>query len=352
MSDALSRPSVVRRAAAWAPLELSVLTLDGGELDHRLRKRLSFLELLAVTLDLAVVCAFALIHPDTLHYDLSNYLKVAQGDFSFFYYAYWLAPLFVALGTLPTMPVYLLWSAANVGAVWFAARVFGGKGCLVLLSYQMFYLLYQGQLTGIVIGALGLLWWGMAHRRWYIAGIGLIIAATKFQTGMTLGLILLLMAPISPTDRLRILVIPSIAAAFSFAVYPGWIGATLTTLQTNPPNVSGNISLWRWLGPGALLFWIPPLVIPIDWRKRLVALGATATFAVPYFQQVDLLALFVLPVGWLPVLGNLGYLITIIDYAALQMLVIIPLLLYGFILVPAVGEWYVLRRNLRAKPGK
>lgn len=352
MRDELSRPSIVRRAAAWAPFDLSALTLDGGELDRRLWKRLSFLELFAVTLDLAVVCAFAWIHPDTLHYDLSNYLKVAQGDFSFFYYAYWLAPLFVALGKLPTMPVYLLWSAASVGAVWFAARVFGGKAGLVLLSYQMFYLLYQGQLTGIVIGALGLLWWGMAHKRWYAAGIGLIVAATKFQTGMTFGLILLLMAPIARTDRMRILVIPIIATIISFLVYPGWVGATLSLLQTNPPNMAGSISLWRWLGPGALLLWIPPLMIPLDWRKRLVALVATATFAVPYFQQVDLLVLFVLPVGWLPALGNLGYLMTIFDYAALQMLVFIPLLLYGFILVPAVEEWYVLRRNLKTKPGR
>lgn len=321
------------------------LTLDAARIDRRLKMPLTFWELFAVALDLAIVGLLVWMQPHALHYDLSNYLKTAQGDFSFYYYAYWLAPLFVALGNLPVTPVYLLWSAASVGAVWFAARVFGGRAGLVLISYQMLYLLYQGQLTGLVIGALGLMWWSMAHRRWYLAGVGFILAATKFQTGMTFGLILLMMAPLAWAERLRILVIPFVVAGLSFVLYPGWIFTTLATLQANPPDMSGNISLWRWIGAWALVFWLPPLMIPLGWQRRLMALVATATFAVPYFQQVDLLALFVLPVGWLPLLGNLGYLITVADYAALQMLVVLPLTLYLFILVPTVWEWISARRG-------
>jgi hypothetical protein len=55
----------------------------------------------------------------------------------------------------------------------------------------------------------------------------------------------------------------------------------------------------------------------------------------PYFQQTDLLALYVLPIGWLPVLlGNLGYLFFSIYWDALQMLFIVPMVVYLSLIIP------------------
>jgi hypothetical protein len=49
-----------------------------------------------------------------------------------------------------------------------------------------------------------------------------------------------------------------------------------------------------------------------------------------------LLALFVLPVGWLPVLlGNLGFLFFKFQFDALQFLGLIPLLIYAALILPA-----------------
>lgn len=305
-------------------------------MDRRIQAPPSLWEAFAILLDLAVVGVFVYLEPNALHYDLDNYLKVAHGDFSFYYYAYWMVPLFSVLGQLPVTPVYIAWSILSVVAVLFAVRVLGGSAVAVLVSYQMFYVLFQGQLTGLVVGALGLLWWGMAHRRWNVAGLGMIVAATKFQTGILFGVILWLLAPLTWRERLMILIVPSAVALLSLVLYPGWFFTTIAVIQNNPPDVSGSLALWRWLGPAALLLWLPPLVLPLVRDKRIIALAAAATLAVPYFQQTDLLALFVLPIGWLSWLGNLGYLIILLDNAALQMLAVVPLVVYGMIIVPAV----------------
>lgn len=305
-------------------------------MDRRIQAPPSVWEAFAILLDLALVGVFVYLQPNALHYDLDNYLKVARGDFGFYYYAYWLVPLFAALGQLPVTVVYVVWSVVSIAAVWFAVRAFGGRAVPVLISYQMFYVLFQGQLTGVVVGALGLLWWGMAHRRWNIAGLGMIIAATKFQTGILFGVILWLLAPLAWRERGKILIVPVAVGVLSLVVYPGWFLTTIAVIQNNPPDVSGSLALWRWVGPAVLLLWLPPLLLPLAREKRIIALVATATLAVPYFQQTDLLALFVLPIGWLAWLGNLGYLIVLFDNTALQMLAIVPLIVYVVILLPAI----------------
>lgn len=314
------------------------ITFDAAELDRRLKTPPALWEVFAILMDVAMVGIFVVLQPKSLYFDLGNYLKVAQGDFGYYYYAYWLVPLFTFLGQFPAIPVYIFWSLLTMGAVWFAARVFGGNMVIVLLSYQMFYILFQGQLVGLVVGALALLWWGMAHRRWELAGLGMIVAASKFQTGITFGAILWLLAPIRWRERFRLLLVPVCIVALSLIVYLGWIFTTIATIQQNPPESSGNLALWRWIGPAALVLWLPPLLLPLARNQRIMALGAAAALAVPYFQQTDLITLLVMPIGWLALLGNLGYFILLLDNTALQLLAIVPLLVYITIIIPAFIE--------------
>jgi hypothetical protein len=189
----------------------------------------------------------------------------------------------------------------------------------------MFYLLYQGQFTGPAVGALALLWWGLAHRRWNIAGLGLAIAAAKYQTGLTVGLILLLSAHIAWSERIRVLIIPVIVVVLSLLVYPLWPLDALANIRSAPPNDLGSMTLWRWIGPYALLLWLPILAVFIWGKISPIAIIAAMMVSLPYFQQADLMVLFVLPVSWLPFLGNFGY---IGGYEFLQALVILPLLIY------------------------
>lgn len=273
--------------------------------------------------------------PQEFLYDYRIYIGTLEGQFTSYYYGYWLLPLFALPGRLPHPLGYLLWIAANIAGVWFAARVFGGRAGRALFSFQMLYMLFFGQFIGLLMGGLALLWWGLANRRWHLAGMGLLIAAAKFHVGIPWGLFLLLLADVRWRDRLRTLLIPLAGVALSLWAYPLWPLQMLRLAQETPPNTWGSITLWQYLGPLVLLLWLPPLLLPMTRGRRFIALAVTTCIALPYFQQADLLGLLVLPIGWVALLGNLGFLLFFLGWEALRVLAIVPLVLYVAIVVPA-----------------
>ncbi|NWF68568.1 MAG: hypothetical protein HXY40_05735 [Chloroflexi bacterium] len=311
-------------------MPFSHFSSDPEVIRRRLRARLTLAEFAALCFQVALLLVFVSFHAQNLYppHDYDNYTNTLYGNFSLYYYAYWFLPIFGFLERLPGEAGYILWSLANIAAIFFAARVFGGTGALALFSYQMIYTLFYGQITGILVGGLALCWWGMANRRYHLAGLGLLIACTKYQLGLPLGLALWLLSDLSWRERARVLIVPAVIALMSLVIYPLWPLAVLNTVRSNPPNNDGSLSVWRWLGAAALVFWLPPLLLRLPRERRFVALAAAAALALPYYQQADLLALYVLPVGWLPLLGNLGYLYPVFGWGALQGLWIIPAIAY------------------------
>lgn len=322
------------------------LGTDAVKIDRRLKARLTRWELLALALALSMVGVFAWVHAqsDVLPYDYEAYISAGQGNLLQHYYVDWILPVYWLFARVPMPWGYILWNVVSVICVFFAARVFGGNSVLAVLSYQMFYVMYLGQITGILLGGLALAWWAMAHKRWYLTGLGLLIAFTKIHIGI-LGLLLWLMAELPWRQRLRTMLIPVLAVVVLFLLNPSWPLDTIARIQNFNPIDWASISLWRWIGPAALLFWIPPLALPLARKERFLALMATVPLALPYFQQADLLSLFVLPIGWLPVLlGNLGYLFVFFGYQVLSLLWIVPLVIYAAILLPPT---HALLRRLR-----
>lgn len=192
----------------------------------------------------------------------------------------------------------------------------------------MFYSLIYGNIAGLIVGGLALCWWGLASRKWHVAGLGIALASAKFQTGLTGTLLLPLMADITWRDRLQVMTVPVLIWLASLVIYAGWLLQLMNNLIAHPPNDLASISLWRWLGPWALLLWLPPLLLRLKPGRRLIALAAAMGLALPYFQQTDLLFLLAMPVGWVGLLGNLGYFMGVYGWVALQMLAILPLTVY------------------------
>ncbi|MBM3151829.1 MAG: hypothetical protein FJZ96_06440 [Chloroflexi bacterium] len=312
------------------------------EMDARLRSRLTLGELFGLTISLVglvtFIGAYALLGIEPFDYGI--YLKTAGGNLEQYYYADWFLPVFRLLAWLPWWRGYLLWGLLNLGGVFVAGRIFGGPRALVLCSFQALSTLASGQVTGLLVGCLALGWWAMAHHRWELAGLGFFLASAKFQIGLPFGFLLLLAAEVGWRARLRALLLPAALSILSLVASPAWPLALWERIAAVPPYDWGCISLWRWLGPGAMLIWLPPLLLPLARRKRFLALAAAVPLALPYFQQADLLALFVLPVGWLPaLLGNLGFLYFEFLYEALPWLWVAPLSLYLAITLPALAAW-------------
>jgi len=233
------------------------------------------------------------------------------------------------LAKLPLLVGYILWGTFNIFGYFFAVRVFGGRSLAALLSFQLFYVLYFGQITGLILAGLALFWWGAVNHKLEAAGVGLLLAVTKYQLGLPLALFLWASADLSWRERFRCLAIPAIVTILSLFIWPRWPLISMNTILTNPPNDLGSISLWRWIGPWALLLLLPPLILRRPLSQRLVMFAAAVSLSVPYFQQTDLLLLFAMPVGWLALLGNLGYpLMFLWSWNGLPGLAIVPASIY------------------------
>lgn len=312
---------------------------NAGDIDKRLRQRLSLFEFFALALCVASVFVFV---GAASGYDLHNYLRAGQGDTSFHFYASWILPVYRLLGLVDPKIAFVAWNLAGIAGVFIATRVFNAqpKTALALLTYQMLYTIYYGNITGILVGSLAFYWWGLAHRRLILAGLGLTLLLTKFHLGIPLGLVLGVLAGLSWREWLRLAVVPGLAFLLSIAAYPAWPLQVAGTILSNPPNDLGSITLWQWLGAYALFLWIPPLLLPLPKKQRLIMLVATMALTLPYFQHTDLLALFVLPIGWVPLAGNLGfYLYAQYSWPGLKALAIIPAGVYLYNGAPAMWEW-------------
>lgn len=327
------------------------LDLNPQAISARLRKPPQRAEFFGLALSLGMAVVFIVAHPDNIFYDLRIYLQAARGDFSQYYYGYWFVPVFWLLDQLPLLAAAMALSLASIAAVFFAGRVFGTPAWLILAGYQMLYVLYYGQLSAVILGGLALLWWGLANRRWDWAGLGLLLAATKYQTGLLVGGFLLLYAPLPWRSKWKALLVPAAGFILAWLLFPGWIGQQVQAVRQLPANDFGSLAPWQWLGGWALLFWLPPLLLPMPAGRRLVFLAAANTLALPYFQQADLIILFALPSGWIaPLLGNVGYLAQVFGYAVFQWLVAIPLLVYAALLGTQIASIFH-RRQWTARPG-
>jgi hypothetical protein len=321
-------------------LKLPTFNLAPDKINVRLRARITPFELFALLLTFGVALVFTYFDsqsqlkafPDFLTFlRTSNAVSVA--DLDGYFYAHWFRPVFALLNLLPFHTAVVIWSALNIIGIWFAARVFNGNRVLALLNYQMLYVLYYGNIVGVIVGALALMWWALhssSRFKWELAGLCWAIAATKFQLGIPIGLALFLLVDATPFQRLRVVLIPLVVMLLSLIVYPDWVSLLYQTIQTLPPNTQGNLSLWQYFGAVTLLLWLPVLLPGLSQGRRLVLVACATALALPYFQQTDLLILFVLPVGAIPALaGNLGFpLFALSQWAGLKWLVLIPLGLY------------------------
>lgn len=309
------------------------LQLDAPSIDRRLGARLGRGELLGVAIALAFTGIFLWLNRVDGRYPVDFAVFLEGKANPNFFYADWIRPLFALLDLLPRPASYALWALLNIAGLFLATRVFGGRGALALASYQFLTVLYYGQITGLLAGGLALLAWGLAHRRWHLAGAGLLLAMTKFQFGVWIALPLLWYLWPGWRNFLRVLAVPALVAAVSLVVYPLWIVETVRRLLSFPFQHLG-ITLWTHIGAWCLLLWPPVLLLPMPKSRRLFGIYAAVFLATPYILQSELSAVFAFPLGWLPLIGHIGWLFPLGQMQAIYWIALMPAAIYLWAVLP------------------
>ena len=304
------------------------LNLDPEPMNFRLKRRLSLGEFLGLLVCLSMLGIFIWLFATSSQRPPDfQVLFVDARSHPGFYYTYWILPVMDNLKQLPMLGAYALWDLIGILSCFFAVRVFGGKPLLVLLSYQILSMLYYGNISGILVGGFALCWWGMAHHKWVIAGLGITIALTKYQVGLPMGILLIWYSGIHWKNIIRIMFVPMLFGIVSLFLYPFWPLEVISKLN-GFPYIPLGITFWNYFGAWSLLLWLPAILLPLPKPQRFLALFSLSTFAVPYLLQFDLLTLMSFPIGLLPLLGFVGFLFPFVDKIAIRMTALLPFVCY------------------------
>lgn len=327
---------------------VDIFALTPAEIKQRLTARPKLDEVFTIVFSLSLLAALVFIQRAgnfITYYDLLNFINAGLGNFSHYYYAYWAVPFFSLFAKIPYMDVFILMGIINIFSAWFAIRVFGGKPIPLMVSIHLIYILSQGQIVGILAGGFALFVLGLVFQRWNVAGLGAIIALTKFQLGLIPICALLWLWDTDWKNKLKVFFLPLIIFSASLFLYPLWPYQLAQTIIKNPPYPEGSVSLWQWIGPFTLLFWIAPIFFKSPKHERFYLMLTANALALPYFQQTDLLLMFSLFTGCGAALANIFFIIggygifsAVSSWAVIRWMMLIPLGVYSITLYRAVKK--------------
>jgi hypothetical protein len=208
-------------------------------------------------------------------------------------YAHW---LFTLLGLVPEPVAYLGLSLASIGGLYLAVLAFEGAHWMVFTSFAFAWILFYGQLDGLVAAGLGLAWWALRKGRPILQGAGLILASLKPQLALPAMALLWWWSP----SRFRSLWIPGAVLLVSFLTSGFWLPGWLGELQDVDHLVllSRNLSFWPLVGWWIFLLWPLILALRLPRDRKLVAVLAGTALTSPYFPLPSAVILLALAVPW------------------------------------------------------
>jgi len=208
-------------------------------------------------------------------------------------YAHW---LFTLLGLVPEPVAYLGLSLASIGGLYLAVLAFEGAHWMVYTSFAFAWILFYGQLDGLVAAGLGLAWWALRKGRPILQGAGLILASLKPQLALPAMALLWWWSP----SRFRSLWIPGAVLLVSFLTSGFWLPDWLGELQDIDHLVllSRNLSFWPLVGWWIFLLWPLILALRLPRDRKLVAVLAGTALTSPYFPLPSAVILLALAVPW------------------------------------------------------
>ncbi len=253
----------------------------------------------------------------------------------------WIFPLLAPWITMPGRAGFIIYLFIIIASSFFATKILKGNFLLVLLSAQLFWVLWWGQIDWIVLLGIGMAWYAYQKESWWLMGIAILLVIIKPQLGVFAMMYLWFVSK----GRWK-------SAAFVFAffilsllvwgLWPVWIVEHAIKMAADPAHQLWNASL----GLKAFPILLIVLIIKKSPPAKFLALIAATMLVSPYLPYYSSVALLCFPLPlWMGVFAFLGYLPGVIGPAlAWQSLFLFPLCVLGWVYWPEmIWVWQRIR---------
>ncbi len=217
----------------------------------------------------------------------------ARGDYSQVVTPYWSLFLSYLPAILPDPFGYFVWITVGAFLVLVTANYFESPLLMILLSYQMNWVLFYGQVDPYVIFGIGLGYYAVERSKPLLIGVAISLLMIKPQFGILVAIYFFL----SSTSKLKTILVSAIPFLLSLLAWPGWIerlwSEQLKIFMHQPPQAYTNTSLGLplWIG---IILSIFILCIPLKLKEKVPVLVAANLLVSPYstiYSQLSLLSL-------------------------------------------------------------
>jgi hypothetical protein len=206
----------------------------------------------------------------------------------------WLTPILAPFMILPGKSGYIIFAAATLLMFWWVTRVFSGKFWLVLVSSQLFWIIWWGQIDGLVILGVGLGWEALRKRNITYMVLAMLLATLKPQIGLVPILAIWWWFGRSRWKALLWYGVIFLLTIGLYGLWPVWFVQSVIKVATRTEQSAWNTSLGLW----ALPLLIPALFIKMERYPRLISLIATALLISPYMPNYSTTILFCFGLPW------------------------------------------------------
>lgn len=246
----------------------------------------------------------------------------------------WLAPVLAPFIILPGRSGFILYLAAGLASLAASSRIFGGKTSLMLLSAQMWWIAWWAQIDWLVVLGITLAWLALEKRSLALLALGIFLASVKPQISIFPILAIWWWSGSLRWKALGIMLAVFIASLFIWELWPVYTVAKIILKVDQNAYAFQNISI----GLPALPLLLPALLLPMERKKRLIALVATGMLISPYMPYYSSILLLCLPIPiWAYVFAFIGYFSPLIGMQlAWNSIILLPLAVLAWLYWPNI----------------
>ncbi len=207
----------------------------------------------------------------------------------------WLATILSPFVFLPERIGFALFLALSVLIIVFSTHTLKGHTIPLLLSAQLSWILWWGQIDGLAILGLALAWIAYQKKSWILMTLALILALLKPQISLIPVLLLWWWMGKERWKTLLLSALFGMASLIIWGPWPIWIISKIIHFTQERSYDMWNTSLGLLAAP----LFIPAIFLPLRSRsKRLIAITATTLLVSPYMPYYSTLVLFCFPLSW------------------------------------------------------